>query len=132
MWPVCPPSPSPSRLRRITRSLNRRRERATTGVAGRRGLDQLPKGESAMTHRLPHVLGLAAVALLAGGQAATAKGPGKGEVVFVQTNEVAGNRVVVYDRAADGRLTEAGSYATGGLGGVAAPGTESDHLASQG
>src|SRR5206468_1134003 len=30
------------------------------------------------------------------------------------------------------RLTPAGSYATGGLGGAALPGTESDHLASQG
>jgi 6-phosphogluconolactonase (cycloisomerase 2 family) len=55
-----------------------------------------------------------------------------GAVVFVQTNEPTGNRIVVYDRAADGHLTAAGSYATGGNGGVALPGTESDHLASQG
>ena len=53
-------------------------------------------------------------------------------VVWVQTNEPTGNHVVVYDRGVDGRLTRAGTYATGGLGGVAAPGTESDHLASQG
>jgi len=53
-------------------------------------------------------------------------------VVWVQTNEPTGNHVVVYDRGVDGRLTRAGSYPTGGLGGVAAPGTESDHLASQG
>src|SRR5215212_3280095 len=52
--------------------------------------------------------------------------------VFVQTNELNGNRIVVFDRAADGRLTEAGAYATGGNGGAAAPGTESDRLASQG
>jgi 6-phosphogluconolactonase (cycloisomerase 2 family) len=52
--------------------------------------------------------------------------------VFVQTNEPTGNHIVVYDRAADGSLTRAGTYATGGDGGVAAPGTESDHLASQG
>ena len=52
--------------------------------------------------------------------------------VFVQTNELAGNHVVVYDRGADGRLTQAGTYATGGNGGAAAPGTESDRLASQG
>src|SRR5436190_8057743 len=53
-------------------------------------------------------------------------------VVWVQTNEPTGNSVVVYDRGADGRLTQAGTYSTGGNGGVAAPGTESDHLASQG
>jgi hypothetical protein len=52
--------------------------------------------------------------------------------VFVQTNEPTGNNVVVYDRASDGRLSRAGTYATGGDGGVAAPGTESDHLGSQG
>jgi hypothetical protein len=53
-------------------------------------------------------------------------------VVFVQTNEAAGNKIVVYDRASNGRLSRAGTYATGGNGGVATPGTESDHLASQG
>src|SRR5262245_21980480 len=54
------------------------------------------------------------------------------DVVFVQTNEPAGNRIVVFDRAGDGRLTQAGAYPTGGRGGVASPGAESDHLASQG
>jgi 6-phosphogluconolactonase (cycloisomerase 2 family) len=53
-------------------------------------------------------------------------------VIFVQTNDPAGNTIAVYDRAGDGTLTRAGTYATGGLGGVASPGTESDHLASQG
>ena len=53
-------------------------------------------------------------------------------VVWVQTNQPAGNSVAVYDRGADGRLTQAGTYPTGGDGGVAAPGTESDHLGSQG
>ena len=52
--------------------------------------------------------------------------------VFVQTNELSGNRIVVYDRTDDGLLTPAGAYATGGNGGAAAPGTESDRLASQG
>lgn len=56
----------------------------------------------------------------------------KAPVVFVQTNELSGNHVVVYDRGADGRLSQAGTYATGGNGGAAAPGTESDRLASQG
>ena len=58
---------------------------------------------------------------------------GRGQsVVFVQTNEPSGNRIVVFDRGSNGSLTQAGSYPTGGNGGVAAPGTESDRLASQG
>ena len=51
--------------------------------------------------------------------------------VFVQTNQPDGNQIVVYDRAADGTLTQAGTYATGGRGGIAV-GAPSDHLASQG
>ena len=87
---------------------------------------------------------VAAIAALAGAQAAYpdhGHGHGRGHghangrtgsVVWAQTNEVAGNRIVVYDRAGDGTLSQAGTYATGGNGGVAAPGAESDHLASQG
>jgi len=81
---------------------------------------------------------IAAVAVaVAGAQAAPSKRAPKkhgkkGHAVFVQTNEVSGNRIVVFDRAADGQLTQAGVYATGGNGGVATPGTQSDHLASQG
>jgi 6-phosphogluconolactonase (cycloisomerase 2 family) len=71
---------------------------------------------------------VAAAALAAAHASAASPGP----VVWVQTNEPGGNNVVVYDRGSDGRLTEAGTYATGGAGGVATPGTESDHLASQG
>ena len=52
--------------------------------------------------------------------------------VFVQTNEPAGNRIIVFDRARNGQLSQAGTYPTGGNGGVAAPGDEPDHLASQG
>jgi 6-phosphogluconolactonase (cycloisomerase 2 family) len=55
-----------------------------------------------------------------------------GSVVWVQTNVASGNNIVVFDRSHDGSLSQAGTYATGGNGGVAAPGTESDHLASQG
>ena len=51
--------------------------------------------------------------------------------MFVQTDNTAGNRVVAYDRAADGTLTQAGSYATGGRGGILA-GSVVDHTASQG
>src|SRR5262245_1865173 len=47
-----------------------------------------------------------------------------GSIVWVQTNEPGGNRILVYDRNADGTLSQAGAYATGGNGGVAAPGTE--------
>src|SRR5205823_2113750 len=68
-----------------------------------------------------------------GAQAANADDAhgGKG-VVFVQTNQPTGNQIVVYDRADDGTLSPAGTYATGGNGSAALPGTESDHLASQG
>jgi hypothetical protein len=51
--------------------------------------------------------------------------------VFVQTDNTAGNQVVAYDRAPDGTLTQAGVYATGGLGGVLGESVV-DHLASQG
>jgi len=87
---------------------------------------------------MKHCSGLVALlavvaAVLIGAQAAGAGDAhgGKG-VVFVQTNQPAGNQIVVYDQAGDGTLSPAASYATGGNGGAALPGTESDHLASQG
>jgi 6-phosphogluconolactonase (cycloisomerase 2 family) len=91
-----------------------------------------------MTHRPVLVALLVALALaLVGAQASSAGGAdgraqGKKKVVFVQTNELTGNQIVVFDRGADGRLTAAGTYATGGNGGAALPGPESDRLASQG
>src|SRR5438477_5754607 len=86
-----------------------------------------------MRHRqAAALLAVALVALVAVQGAYAGKDAGKGDVVFVQTNEVTGNRIVVYDKARDGQLTQAGTYATGGLGGIAAPGVESDHLGSQG
>jgi 6-phosphogluconolactonase (cycloisomerase 2 family) len=54
-----------------------------------------------------------------------------GHAVFVQTDNTAGNQVAAYDRAGDGALTPAGTYNTGGLGGVL-NGSVVDHLASQG
>ena len=69
-----------------------------------------------------------------GGPGGPSFGGGFGEraaPVFVQTDNTAGNQVVVYDSAADGALTQAGVYNTGGLGGVLA-GSVVDHLASQG
>jgi 6-phosphogluconolactonase (cycloisomerase 2 family) len=78
---------------------------------------------------------LAALALIGAQSASAHRGNGhhgtRG-VVFVQTNELSGNKIDVFNRGDDGRLSLAGAYPTGGLGGVAAPGTESDRLASQG
>jgi 6-phosphogluconolactonase (cycloisomerase 2 family) len=54
-----------------------------------------------------------------------------GHVVFVQNDNPSGNAVFTYDRSADGTLTLANSYQTGGLGGVL-NGSVVDHLASQG
>jgi 6-phosphogluconolactonase (cycloisomerase 2 family) len=54
-----------------------------------------------------------------------------GGAVFVQTDNPTGNRIVAYDRWSDGTLTQAGTYPTGGLGGVL-DGSVVDHLASQG
>jgi len=83
------------------------------------------------------------VAALAGAAALAIAGPadaatvphdfsgGAGRVVLVQTDNTAGNQVVVYDRAGDGTLSRAGAYATGGLGGQTA-GSAADHLSSQG
>jgi 6-phosphogluconolactonase (cycloisomerase 2 family) len=50
--------------------------------------------------------------------------------VFVQTDNTAGNAVAVYDREPGGTLAAAGTYPTGGLGGVL-DGSVVDHLASQ-
>jgi len=56
---------------------------------------------------------------------------GAGRAVFALTDNPSANRVVAYDRAPDGALTQAGSYATGGLGGQL-EGSVVDHTASQG
>ncbi len=56
--------------------------------------------------------------------------PRSNHPVFVQTDDPAGNQIVAYDQAANGSLTEVGTYATGGLGGVL-EGSVVDHLASQ-
>lgn len=79
-------------------------------------------------------VGVAAVALVApavSAQAEVGHNNAPAQAVFVQTNEPAGNAVLVYDRAADGTLSAAGTYATGGNGG-AQTGAVVDPLASQG
>jgi 6-phosphogluconolactonase (cycloisomerase 2 family) len=51
--------------------------------------------------------------------------------VFAQTDNLAGNTIVAYAQAADGTLSQAGIYPTGGLGGQLS-GSVVDHTASQG
>lgn len=88
---------------------------------------------------LASAVAVAATALFAGpALAAPASADGApdsaahtGSAVFVQTDGLAGNAVVAYDRAGDGSLHQAGTYPTGGLGGALA-GSVVDHLASQG
>ena len=65
------------------------------------------------------------------GAATASFGRGPDHVVFVQTDNPAGNTVVAYDRSGGGQLAPAGIYPTGGLGGVLA-GSVVDHTASQG
>jgi 6-phosphogluconolactonase (cycloisomerase 2 family) len=56
---------------------------------------------------------------------------GGSDAVFVMNDNTAGNAVAAYHRAADGRLTLAGTYDTHGLGGVLS-GSVVDHTASEG
>jgi DNA-binding beta-propeller fold protein YncE len=56
---------------------------------------------------------------------------GPDHAVFVQTDNSSGNQVVAYLRSGNGTLTPAGTYNTGGLGGILA-GSVVDHTASQG
>jgi hypothetical protein len=86
--------------------------------------------------RFMSTMGLAIAAVAAfSGSASASVGPffhaGADHVVFVQDDSTSGNHVLAYDRADDGTLTPAGTYATGGVGGVLT-GSVVDHLASQG
>src|SRR5215208_3551887 len=87
-----------------------------------------------MRSRLIYVLAAALTALVTAGAGSADDGGDRGRerAVFVQTNELAGNQIVVFRRHGDGRLTEEDTHATGGNGGIAAPGNESDRIASQG
>jgi hypothetical protein len=64
-------------------------------------------------------------------QGTTSYGTASRGAVFVQTDDLTGNTVVAYDRAADGSLRRTGGYPTGGLGGRL-DGSVADHTASQG
>lgn len=78
------------------------------------------------------VAGLGVTALFAAPASAHARWPGRpGRPVFVEANQTSGNTVQVYGRRPDGTLAPAGSYATGGNGGILT-GSVVDHLASQG
>jgi hypothetical protein len=79
------------------------------------------------------VLGSANIAAAAGpvGSLGPSLGHGQGHAVFVQTDNPAGNQVIVLDAHSDGRLSEREVVSTGGLG-AQASGSVVDHLASQG
>ncbi len=90
-----------------------------------------------MRSRLIYVLAAALTALFTAGAVSADDGRqgddrGRESAVFVQTNELDGNNIVVFQRHGDGRLTEQDTYPTGGNGGIATPGNESDRIASQG
>jgi 6-phosphogluconolactonase (cycloisomerase 2 family) len=74
---------------------------------------------------------LSAAALIASGAPSAGAHSFDQHAVFVQTDNLAGNQIVAYDRVADGTLRQAGIYGTGGLGGQL-EGSVADHLASQG
>lgn len=85
--------------------------------------------------RLGAVVAVAAASVLAAAPAFAGAPahprPAASAVVYVPTNDPAGNVVRVLTRAADGTLHAAGSYPTGGTGGALA-GAVVDRLASQG
>jgi 6-phosphogluconolactonase (cycloisomerase 2 family) len=76
-------------------------------------------------------LSVALGVLIAAPASASQNSESDSAAVFVQSDNPSANTVVAYDRAANGSLRQAGSYPTGGLGGVLT-GSAVDHLASQG
>jgi len=67
---------------------------------------------------------LGALAILSFGPRVSAQGDDDSGAVYVLTNSTSGNAVIVYGRAEDGSLTQAGSYPTGGLGNGAGLGSQ--------
>ena len=86
----------------------------------------LPLSRRARAAALAVTAAVAAAAL-----APAAQAHARGGTLFVQTDDVAGNAVAVYNRGNDGRLRAAGTYPTGGRGGRL-DGAVVDNLASQG
>jgi 6-phosphogluconolactonase (cycloisomerase 2 family) len=80
--------------------------------------------------RLVSLAAIAAVAWFAP-PAGAAHAASPAPAVFVQTNDPAGNSIVVFDRGPNGRLAPAATYPTGGQGGRES-GAVVDPLASQG
>src|SRR6202044_627485 len=84
---------------------------------------------------IPAAAAAMAVAALAAPAASAAttsgSGHGSGGAGFALTDNTAGNAVIAYRRAPGGTLTRAGSYPTGGSGGILT-GSVVDHTASQG
>lgn len=74
--------------------------------------------------------GLAALMLVAVGGSASAGSANAGKV-YVLSNAASANRVLAFDRAADGSLTPAGSYATGGRGSGAGLGSQGSLVLSR-
>jgi 6-phosphogluconolactonase (cycloisomerase 2 family) len=62
--------------------------------------------------------------------AGAATAPTSGHALFVETDSTTGNSVLSYERSADGTIAYVGTFATGGLGAVAANAV-ADPLASQ-
>jgi 6-phosphogluconolactonase (cycloisomerase 2 family) len=91
----------------------------------------------AFSRLVPAAAAAVAVAAFTAPAAFAATNPGSGAqggasgAVFALTDNTAGNAVAAYYRAPDGALTAAGTYSTGGLGGVL-PTSVVDHTASQG
>jgi|SRR6185437_3452189 6-phosphogluconolactonase (cycloisomerase 2 family) len=96
-------------------------------------------GRGTFVKALSRIVPAAAVALAAAAFAApaasaatnSATSHGAGGAVFALTDNTSGNTVAAYHRAANGTLTPAGTYATGGVGGILT-GSVVDHTASQG
>jgi 6-phosphogluconolactonase (cycloisomerase 2 family) len=90
----------------------------------------------ALTLLVPAAAAAVAVAFAAPAAFAATTSPaghesGDSGAVFALSDNTAVNSVAAYHRAPDGTLTQAGTYATGGRGGVL-PGSVVDHTASQG
>ena len=74
----------------------------------------------------------AVLALLLGVCTQKSLAQGFSGAVYTLTNQSSGNSVILFHRAADGTLTLAGSFPTGGTGTGAGPGLPADPLGSQG